>query len=630
MAATSGENTSFPALPSKAPGEPDKQRDINDLIQHLMPFDIETISGSVRSTESKVSYRRLASKTKVEGVVKPLVAFKENILILPSSVKNSQNHVGHYMLKVGEALGMKIVQTPYTGAIQELSEFSENVGVGIYMSLTDGRSNFNIKTKSDPYEKGRTLVRSQQIMGCLLDLGHKPDILKPNQYYFGNNPGEIKRIDKQSIKVTSFKTDILSIFVESDWAQDMLDILIKLMRRSYTLMPYDTIYNDLKPQLLTYTQVIAKWCSSERIVEPAKGKRKAQTVKKVPGKPKSSPLLLKPEMDLLNSLSSKLFGKTSMEELSFNDWCTLLLSEGMDSIRTTLRSIYNNRQTYLLRFAKLTTQRLTQVRKIPGVYPNTKKASITTEQVAAVVLNREDPVANLTQEILSIDPNGTLFINQYFAGDTENYAISTLGESDMRGLVAKTIIDMGVYNELRKTKDNADPWVIRYLELERAHRITKREYDELRAKIQQSDKKRKVKVNKEITLYDLILDKAKISLPDSSGNKKQKIPHEVKKPQGAGNVPDPRKGKQKAVLDRNQHEIDYQKAKEYLHRIDQEQLETPDPEEVEEAQSHLDEHPAEAALLRRLAREEIETSLQEFLNSPVGMAIYTAMLQEIG
>jgi hypothetical protein len=625
-AATSGEQQDFPTLPSGVKGS-HELKDLSALIQGLRPFDEESIGSSVRSTESKVSNRRLASRALSKGVVKPLLALKENICVLPSSVKNSQNHIGHYMLEVCKRLGIKTVETPYAGPIQDLSEFQENVGVGVFMSLDDGGSNFNIKRKTDPYEAGRTLARSQQIMGCILDLGHKNDILKPNHYYFGNNPGETIKVDKQVLRVNSFKTELLSYIIEKDWAHEMSDILIKLLRRSYVLMPHDTIYQDMKPQLITYTQVISRWCSSERVVTPAKGKKKAQTVRKVPGKPKSSPLLTKSEMELLNSLSSRLFGKTSMEELEFNDWCALLLNEGLETIRSRLKIIYNNRQIYLTRFAKLTTNRLSQVRKLPGVYPTTKKASVTTEQVAAVILTREDPVSALVQEILTIDPSGELFIDQYFAGDTTNYAASTLSESDLRSLLSKIVVDKQVYDDLRKTKDSQDPWVLRYLELERAHRITKMEFDELRKKIRQSDKRRKVEVQKDITLFDLIKDKVNVTMQPSRGTIKHKVPHDVKKPQGAGNVPQPQKGKQIAIDP--SESWGYDKLISLYDEL-QDSVEEQSHEEKKENLEFLDEHPEQKKLMHKLAHDYLQESTKSFINSAEGMAIIRHMLLNIG
>jgi len=623
--ASSGDIQDYPLLPSKVEGVSDNQTAIASLLEGLRPFDEETISSSIRSTESKVQMKKLASRAKVMGVVKPMLAIREKVIVLPSSIKDNQNHVGRYMLEVSKRLGFKAVETPYTGTRNDLSEFNENVGLGIYMSLDDGNSNFNIKPKTDPYEKGRTLARSQQIMGSILDMGHKNDILKPNHYYFGNNPGETRKVDKQVLRVNSFKTELLGLIIEKDWQTEMQDILIKLLRRSYTLLPHETIYHDIKPQLINYNQVITKWCSSERVITPARGKKRAETIRKVPGKPKSSPLLLKPEMELLNSLSARLFGKTAMEELDFDQWSALLLREGIDKIRSDLKIIYNNRQTFLTKFAKLTTNRLSQVRKLPGVQPTIKKASITTEQVSAVVLNKEDPVSALVQEILTLDPTGELFINQYFAGDTSFYAVSTLSESDMRSLLNKTILDKMTYDDLKRSKDKSDPWVLKYLELEKLHRITQKEFGELRQKIQLSDKRRKVQVQKETTLYDLILEKAKIELPTKNKKSFKDIPHSSSKPKGS-HKSGPRKGK---II-----EIDpttswgFDNLVELYHDIDAEEPLT--SQEKEENVQWLGAHPAEEQLLKRLADEYLQVSMREFVSSKQGMAIIRHMLLNFG
>jgi hypothetical protein len=625
-AASSGDIQDYPLLPSNEEGQSQQQAAITSLLEGLRPFDEDTIDSSIKSTESKVRMKKLASRAKVKGVVKPMLAISEKIIVLPDSIKDNQNHIGRYMLQVSRKLGFKAVETPYTGTKNDLSEFNENIGLGIYMSLDDENSNFNIKRKTDPYEIGRTLARSQQIMGSILDLGHKNDILKPNHYYFGNNPGETRKVDKQVLRVNSFKTELLGLIIEKDWQNEMLDILIKLLRRSYTLLPHETIYHDIKPQLINYNQVITKWCSSERVITPARGKKRAEVIRKVPGKPKSSPLLLKPEMDLMNSLSARLFGKTAMEELEFDDWCALLLKEGLDNIRSQLKIIYNNRQTFLTKFAKLTTNRLNQVRHLPGVQPTIKKASVTTEQVNAVVLNREDPVSVLVQEILTIDPTGELFINQYFAGDTYNYAISTLSESDMRSLLSKTIVDKMVYDELRKSKDNKDPWVLRYLELEKAHRITQKEFGELRQKIQQSDKRRKVQVQKDITLYDLILEKAKVELPTKNRKTFKMVPHSASKPKASSKPAKPTKGKIMEIDPSTSWGFD--DLVELTKELDFDEVQT--SEEREENVQWLGSHPAEEQLMQRLATEHFRCTMRDFINSKQGMAIIRHMLLNIG
>jgi hypothetical protein len=360
------------------------------------------------------------------------------------------------------------------------------------------------------------------------------------------------------------------------------------------------------------------------------GRQKAKTIKKVPGKPKSSPLLLKPEMDLINGLSAKLFGRTSMEELDFDTWCKLLLQDGIEKIRSSLKIIYNNRQTYLLMFAKLTTSRLNQVRRLPGVNPQIKKAGITTEQVAAVVLNREDPVSSLTQEILTIDPTGNLFINQYFAGDTNNFAVSTLSEADTRGLISKIIVDSHVYEDLRKTRDAGDPWILRYLESERNHQITKQEFDRLRKQIRESERPRKVKINRDITLYDLIKSKAKVILPKAQGKKPVKVPHEVSKPSGAGNTPSKRKGKSKPLLIEDEYLQLLEQAKQRIDELKEQNLETPDLDDVEEELAIIEENPYERKLLMDLALQQGIAEMRDFLSTSHGMAWYQAFRADAG
>jgi len=530
-------------------------------------------------------------------------------------------------MKFATALGLTIKLTGYDGNMRVPSEFDENLALGIYMGVDDQNANFNIKAKTDAYELGRTIVRAQQLIGCLTHLGHGVDVLKPSHYFFANNPGEVKKIDKVSISVSSCKTQLLGLFAEQEIAKDLLDMLIKLLRESYRLIPEDTLYNDLKPNIITYQQVITKYCSTDRIVEPAKGKRKALVVKKVPGKPKLSPLLLKSEMDLLNKITAPLFGKTSFEDMDTNEWVNTILDRGVRFVRDHLKSIYNERQVYLTRFAKLTTNRLQAIRKTDLTKSMIKKSAVTVTDVHALLLTRADPITAFVSEVQKLDPTGEAFIAQYFAGDTKTYAHKgVLSDDDIRQLIAKLILDNQVYLSLQQDMQQSHTeWVQRAIQAETALRITKKEYDELRRKVSLTSKPRRFDPHPDNTLWQLIESRAQVQLPKAIGNSRRKVPSSSKKTykEYVDNIPSKSKKKQ----------IQHPGEAEELVRLPWESdndFYSPLSDTEKEELSKIEEHPQQIALLHRLAGQSMARSLNDFINSEEGKEIYSRMLLEIG
>jgi hypothetical protein len=531
-------------------------------------------------------------------------------------------------MKFATNLGLTVKLTGYDGNMRVPAEYDENIALGIYMGLTDQNANFNLTSKKDPYELGRTIVRAQQIIGCLTSLGHSVDILKPNHYFFANNPGEVKKIDKNMVSVSSCKTQLIGLFAEQDIASDLLDMLIKLLRASYKLIPEDTLYNDLKPNIVTYQQVITKYCSVDRVIEPAKGKRKALIVKKVPGKPKLSPLLLKSEMDLLSKISAPLFGKTTFEEMNLDEWVNNLLDVGIGKVRAHLKSIYNERQVYLTRFAKLTTTRLQAIRKMDPTKSSIKKASVTVTDVQSLLLTRADLTTAMVSEVQKLDPTGEVFIAQYFAGDTQNYVTKgTLSDEDMRQLISKLVLDNQVYSELKNDYQvtQAD-WVRRAIEAETALRITKKEFDGLRSKLVQTQHRRKFEPLPEDTLWQLIESRAKVALPRAIGNQRKKIPSSNKKSYKEYVHPDnTRKGKTVLV------EAPYQEPLREVHFAHESEPEESGPEEeFKEPEPEYLLTDAQAVIINREAHRARARSVGEFLNTSEGQAAYARLRDQLG
>jgi hypothetical protein len=350
-------------------------------------------------------------------------------------------------------LGYTCKSTSYTGELNEISEYNENVCLGLYMTLdeSEAKSILQIRKKQDPYEIGRTIVRAQQLIGLITDQKDlATDILKRNQYYFGNNPTETVKVDKVEVPVRTAVSELESSFLEKSQAKNLLPILVKLMRSSYSLVEAETLWDNLVPNIITYSDVVHRYCTKEIVTTPAIGRKPAITRKKVPTKPKANNLFLKPELDFLNKVSAGIFEPTPFERLEHSAWAEhIFAAGGLAGVKTTVQSIYNKRADFLTRLAGLSTRRLRAYRKTDPSRITAKKATIQASDLEEVILTRASPEREFAKELSILDPSGQLFIGQFYAGPTRMAASSELSEDELELMLTISIVEANFYSELK-------------------------------------------------------------------------------------------------------------------------------------------------------------------------------------
>jgi hypothetical protein len=425
-----------------------KDHSYMELVKALPELDDEDLKSAVLSADSKVSSRRLGGRVD-KANLKPIVLEKEKLVILPSTVTDANNYIGHYMMKAARMLGYKVRIIPYNGELKEISEHSIDVSLGIYMSLEDETANFTFREKKDPYELGRTYARSQQIIGVLSAkerLG--PDILKMNELYFGNY-----RVPKGTSEKTAKKGSDYwihsagTLFTETKFRDSMVKVLITLLRRSWVLVAPDILWNNIYPYIIEYNTIVKETCGKEVVISPAKKNKPAITKIKIPSRPRANNLLLKHEMDFLQRISTVVWEPTPWESLSGLDWASVIFNEGLSAVKKDLSQIYNRRNAFLVRFASLTTKRLNRLRAVgKGAGKTTRKADIKVEHLTELLISPEDPYEEFVGELLNMDPAHNLFLASYCTGIEMN----DVPDSDRR-VVTQRIHDV-LYEELRKTK----------------------------------------------------------------------------------------------------------------------------------------------------------------------------------
>jgi len=380
-----------------------------------------------------VSSKRLGQRA--SGVsLRPLISKQQMLIVLPDTFKDPGNHIGHYMLKAANMLKYKVKLQPYDrGKLRDQAEFDKNLALGFYMSLTDGECQFNFNSKIDAYESGRSIARAQMLLGFLSDLDIKgsSEVLRANDYYFGNlqsKSGQIKKDlrklednkDAKPKKSTVGKKYWLhtapALFMESEWDQHLTKVLSILMKDTHALMPANTIMSNLMPNLLTYSEVVRGYCTRSIVTVPARGRTPAVTVDKVPVKPRANNLLLKEEIAVIDRISASLWEPTPWERMNPQEWADNLLTNGLNTIKTDLVRIYSDRASFLSKLASLTTKRLQIIRAMAPEMKTKRKSDITPEILGNAILTRPNPLEAFTSEVMGLDTNGDLFVKEWASG----------------------------------------------------------------------------------------------------------------------------------------------------------------------------------------------------------------------
>lgn len=310
------------------------------------------------------------------------------------------------------------------------------------MSLEDSEANFKFNKKVDNYEIGRSYARSQAIIGALISNKMDASVLKENQTYFGNFKPSKGAEKTKKPRDQYWIHSLPAYIIESSVKQDCARVILQLMRYAWILVNPDTLWHNMVPNFVSYGTVVRENCSKEVVVEPAKGKRPAVTTSKVPQKLRSNALLLKSELDLINRIAEPLFAPTPWEGLSQEEWVKAIWANSLLSIKKDLSIQYGLRATFLSRVASVTTKRLRLLRSLIPEKKTIRKADVQASDLVTLLGSRVDPVQDLAQEILSLDPTGDMFLKEHFLGDYQNWTKVGGGTTLLDSVKEKLCLDV--------------------------------------------------------------------------------------------------------------------------------------------------------------------------------------------
>jgi hypothetical protein len=446
------------------------------LWEELRVMDIETLTETLTSVSSAIKEKKVQAISGRDLV--PMIGESDGrkVLVIPSSLKSDPNYMGIAMLRFAQFAQYEIREFDYHNEkdSSEKTDIKSEVGLAFYQSLDDIMQSVNITSKAkNMHEKVRKFVRGQQVLGFIGSRKQKPDILKRNQTLWGNHPQETEDVQVApnrftQFKVSYFKREMTEYWRESKFKKQLTEIFVQMIRDTWTAVPHEILYNNVVDSLLPMVELVKLYCShTEEINVGSVKKPDIRKKTSVPSKPKESPLLLKEEQQILNELLAPLFGKTFFED-NIQDWPLFLLGSGFVNVKSDLQEIYRTRGVFVRNFAQLTTNRLGQIRTLPGCPKDMKKKDVKPDKVAELILLRQNAIDSFVDELLHLDPQLNGYLAVWFAGINEIPKLDTSGP-DFRKSVKSTLesllIEKGLYKDINRTADQLQAWTAYYGEL---------------------------------------------------------------------------------------------------------------------------------------------------------------------
>jgi len=519
-----------------APGFSDNT-DVTSLLKELPNVSQDDLESIVIAADSKVSSRRLGGKV-ASANLKPMYHKGTNALIVPRTFVEADNYLGLYTVKAALKLGYNVKTIPYAGDCAELPTDLEQINLGIYMSLDDHESLFKFTKKIDNYERGRTYARSQQVLGALMSNGMDASVLKQNHTFFGNFRPEKGADEKDKKSKDLYWIHMLpQLIKETDLRDSCTKVILHVMRNTWSLVDGEILWTNMVPNFVPYGTVIKDTCSKDVVIEPAKGKKAAVTKAKVPTKVRSNALLLKGELEYINTVSGPLFEPTPWEKLSQEEWVKAIWANGLGKIKKELSTQYGHRATFLSRLSSVTTKRLRQYRLLTDANKNKRKADVQVSDLESLLISRVNPAQEFAQELLSLDPSQELFLKEYFVGGTYDWKSVQGGTAladSIKEKVHQDIASEGIYTELLKQSEEKRTALSALLASYKAKEDERNAYFR---NLQEKYGSRLVsKWSSNLTEYEFTEDQQSKGRNIKRGHKKSlanQVPFETKKPQGS-------------------------------------------------------------------------------------------------
>jgi len=367
----------------------------------LIEDDYDTATAVITNSFEK---RRGNLRSK-DSYLLPHIDSSENKIYVPDTFGKDDNVIMASMVTLAKSLEYDVVKLPYGERKYETPvDAAWQVATGIGFCSLDYETKFLIKDKADMYEFGRTVARSQQMLGYFNTeekLGL--DALKRDHTWFGNNPNQTVTVGKTQYPVNYVGKTLESCFAEVEWASYLAPMYLVLLRKSHKFLSEDVKVSTTKDIMLQYTEVQDLFAKRETVLVPQKGKTAAVKVRKVPKKPKANSLLTKPEMSFVDQTISKVFN--AIASSSRDEWYDFIFTHGFSQIKKRIVENATVRSQILQRFASMTTKRLNEIRNSGAHLKTVRKRDVRPKDLIDMLLRRSDLNSKFADELITLDPN---------------------------------------------------------------------------------------------------------------------------------------------------------------------------------------------------------------------------------
>lgn len=362
----------------------------------------------------------------------------ETIIILPDGVQTEDNPIGALLISLLRNTGFK-VKLLANQPVRLHNNVNESVIIGMYAGFYVEVPQNRNRTKTG-YELGKTITHSLCVSHYFRDnksLGLAA--LIKDAYFYGNTTIE------EGIRDVPFgsKTLWCSYFQDTEMAESLWSVLNFISNHiKLTFLRDDEILHTISKNLIPFNVVTDRF--THVIKAPKKKGKKTEDKYKRPTFPKRSPLFTQYENDFLAKYLSYLWKPMDLLQ---NNWAQWVMEKGFTALVQAITLIYTTRWQTLQKFAKVTTKRLQQVRKLVND-DKLKKADITKERIELLINTRENKASSFASELVTMLPN-----ESYLKGCVKQLGKGLpASDKDARELlmVECTLMYQSVFSDIRR------------------------------------------------------------------------------------------------------------------------------------------------------------------------------------
>jgi hypothetical protein len=417
-----------------------------------------TLSG-LRGKASSVQASKLSATLASQNKIAPMISTGERWVILPDSFEEEDYYIGWTMNALAQSLGLTVYTVKYEGEVQaNMTDETEKISIGMFLAINDFDHNIRVKKgKNDPVELGRTIVRAQQVLRLFTSKNLGMEALRKDQFYFGNQTGEIETINNIPVPVKYSAKTLGSLFREKLWAEQLRKLLLTLIRESARLLTESVATHAIVTNLLSKEETINLYCSTWTKITVGKGrKKKEEKVREVPKRPKPSPLLTQAENHFVDSIAKNVFREVVPED---SDWPLLISNHGFGPVKDRLRENYSDRRLFRQSYARITTSRLKDFRKLKPDLRYKKKKDVTGVDLDALIESRTSRAATFASEIAFLDQTfkGSLL---YYRTEVTKGTKVVLDIPASKLKIAEDIERLGIYSESPQKPTSEEDFVL--------------------------------------------------------------------------------------------------------------------------------------------------------------------------